>query len=638
MAKSSNNILALGVGLNLDPLNQDIANAAKTAKEGMATLGQSVADGGAKASGATEKLGDKVQTMRQQLRQATQDTQAMAEKFGVMSTQAIASAARAGDLKDKIGDINTVITAFSADSKFTVVAGAMQSAAGAATIVTGAMGLLGTESKATQEMLLKVQSALALTQGLAQIKEMGASFTALNAVIVGQVIPGIAAMSSGLLLATGGAILIIGAIAYAVNEYRINLQKNEEQLALNAQRERDYAEAIRNSKQELIQKTIALRDELTALKEGVTIDEVQIRNKEEQVIAFNALIKQYKEHNDKIRAENVLKFERLRTENALIALVGGQKKTESDLGIIQEKNTRGLETKVQLLKDEIEQGRIQLGLSKEIKTIQDKPKNDKAAADAKLAQIQYLIDLNKFETQQIADANKLADEKAKLAPKLARLQTPMLPGLGASGYKFGAEKQLDLPLTFSINNIKLAADLDGAGKLAIQKLEYINSQIKAIVVPAMISALSGLGEGIAGALSGDNDPFEAFGIGLIKSLGAMAVQLGTQLLLIGLGLQVIPGLQFNAGLYMAGGAALIVAGSAMSGLAGRKSQPSKTTTPSPVGGGGGNNSSMGNFSNYNNGLSAGDNGIRVTGRISGRDIIISNNQTLRGQGRSTNIG
>jgi hypothetical protein len=47
---------------------------------------------------------------------------------------------------------------------------------------------------------------------------------------------------------------------------------------------------------------------------------------------------------------------------------------------------------------------------------------------------------------------------------------------------------------------------------------------------------------------------------------------------------------------------------------------------------------MGNFSNYNNGLSAGDNGIRVTGRISGRDIIISNNQTLRGQGRSTNIG
>jgi hypothetical protein len=36
MAKSSNNILALGVGLNLDPLNQDIANAAKTAKEGMA--------------------------------------------------------------------------------------------------------------------------------------------------------------------------------------------------------------------------------------------------------------------------------------------------------------------------------------------------------------------------------------------------------------------------------------------------------------------------------------------------------------------------------------------------------------------------------------------------------------------------
>jgi len=594
----------------------------------MATLGQSVVDGGAKASGATEKLGDKVQTMRQQLRLATQDTQAMAEKFGVMSKQAIASASRAGELKDKIGDINTVITAFSADSKFTVVAGAMQSAAGAATIVTGAMGLLGTESKATQEMLLKVQSALALTQGLASIKEMGASFTALRAVIVGQVIPSIAAMGIELIIATGGAVLVLAAIAYAVNDYSVNLQRNEQQLALNAQRERDYADSIRTSKEQLIAKTRELRNELLALQQGVTVDELTLKQKEGQVKAFNALIEKNKKFNESIREENELKRKQLVIQNmASLRYI-----SEAEYGIVQEKNNRGLETKVQLLKDEIEQGRIQLGLTKEIKTLEDKPKNDKAAADAKLAQIQYLIDLNKFETQQIADANKLADEKAKLAPKLARLQKPMLPGLGASGYDFGKSKKVDLTLGFSIDQIKIAADLNDAGKLVTNKLKFINEQVKAIAGPGIVNALSGLGEGIAGALSGENDPFEATGIALIKSLGAMAVQLGSQLLLIGLGLQIVPGLQYNAALYIAGGAALIVAGSAMGGLAGRKSPPN----PNPKGEKGGNNSALTPKSNYIGGQNSGQ--LVIQGYVRGNDINFVNGKSGSKNNRNLRFG
>jgi hypothetical protein len=288
MAKNSSNILALGVGLNLDPLNQDIANAAKTTKEGMAVVGQSVVDGGNKASGATENLGNKVQTMRQQLRQATQDTQAMAEKFGIMSTQAIASATRAGELKDKIGDINTVITAFSADSKFTVVAGALQSAAGAASIVTGAMGLLGTESKATQEMLLKVQSALALTQGLASIKEMGASFTALRAVIVGQVIPSIAAMGTATIVATGGVVLVLGAIITSVMLYTDSLDKEANALKLVSDEQERNKKVIADTNTVLIE-TQNLRTR--ALKDGL---EKELRlNKDKLVTELNDNQKAY---------------------------------------------------------------------------------------------------------------------------------------------------------------------------------------------------------------------------------------------------------------------------------------------------------------------------------------------------------
>lgn len=598
MAKSSNNILALGVGLNLDPLNQDIANAAKTAKEGMAVLGQSVVDGGAKASAATEKLGDKVQTMRQQLRLATQDAQAMAEKYGIMSTQAIASASRAGELKDKIGDINTVITAFSADSKFTVVAGALQSAAGAASIVTGAMGLLGTESKATQEMLLKVQSALALTQGLAQIKEMGASFTALRAVIVGQVIPSILAMNTATMLGIGGLIVAIGAITVAVYKYN---QALDEEAKLNERVNNAQIANIANKK-----KLYNIIDETAILQ-----NEAQGKTLASELFANETSYKQAKIALDK-KNEDVVGY-----------------------GANRGKILYQLQLQENALEDKFKKQAEEIRAAYAKKESDNLSKASKEKLALKDAEAKYLIDLNTFQTQQIADANKLADEKAKLAPKLARLQTPMLPGLGASGYDFGKSKKVDLTLGFSIDQIKIAADMDIAAKTVTEKLKYINGQIKAIAVPGIINALSGLGEGIAGALSGDNDPFEAFGIGLIKSLGAMAVQLGTQLLLIGAGLQIVPGLQYNASLYMLGGAALIVAGSAVSGLAGRKSQ--STPTPSGGGGGGGgNNSNLAPNSNYIGGQNSGQ--LVIQGYVRGNDINFVNGKSGSKNNRNLRFG
>ena len=595
MAKSSSNILALGVGLNLDPLNQDIANAAKTAKEGMAVLGQSVVDGGAKASGATEKLGDKVQTMRQQLRLATQDAQAMAEKYGIMSTQAIASASRAGELKDKIGDINTVITAFSADSKFTVVAGALQSAAGAASIVTGAMGLLGTESKATQEMLLKVQSALALTQGLAQIKEMGASFTALRAVIVGQVIPSIAAMGVTMNIALG----VIGLLAVGVAAMVIYYN--------------NVSDATEKWKNELEKTTRlqALQLELFKIWQSISS-----RGLSERAAALQQEQAIYEENKTKLIAQ-------------LTVVLAEEKKNGGQRIFAHNIVNSAIEDNLRIHNEKIKS--INADFDKKEFDNLSKASKDKLAL--KDAEAKYLIDLNTFQTQQIADANKLAEQKAVLAPKLARLQKPMLPGLGASGYDFGKSKQLDLTLGFSIDQIKIAADMDKAAKLVTTKLKFINEQVKAIAGPGIVSALSGLGEGIAGALSGDNDPFEAFGIGLIKSLGAMAVQLGTQLLLIGAGLQIVPGLQYNAALYIAGGAALIVAGSAVSGLAGRKSQPNPNVNPS---GGGGNISNPNLNSNYIGGNNSGK--LVIEGYVRGNDINFVNGKSGSKNNRNLRFG
>ena len=577
MAKNSSNILALGVGLNLDPLNQDIANAAKTAKEGMAVLGQSVIDGGAKASGATEKLGDKVQTMRQQLRLATQDAQAMAEKYGIMSTQAIASASKAGELKDKIGDINTVITAFSADSKFTVVAGAMQSAAGAASIVTGAMGLLGTESKATQEMLLKVQSALALTQGLAQIKEMGASFTALRAVIVGQVIPSIAAMGTATIVATGGAVLIIGALVAAVTMYNDQLDREAAALKLVNDEQKRNNDAIASSQQIIIE-TQNLRTR--SLKDG--------------------LEKELRQNKDKLAIE-IYDNELAYSKGAISATTFGQRKVYIQDFYAQE------EDKIR------------------------KAAHDKKVEDDKKAAALELQNLKVQLGQVVEIQNQFQGGGQMTLPGLKAPAAPTTPVLSNKNSPANLIRKEAIDTRNAMLESKVL--LEDTQASMWESLKQITAQGIANTFGSVGQAI---GDSLAASLSGEEaDMMDAIGVAIVKSLGAMAVQVGSMLIAMSVPMM-LAGLPQGFA-YALAGTGLIAIGSTVSGLAGRKSQPATNPSPSLVGGGG-NNSSMGNFSNFNTGLSAGDNGIRVTGRISGRDIIISNNQTLRGQGRSTNIG
>lgn len=593
MAKSSNNILALGVGLNLDPLNQDIANAAKTAKEGMAVLGQSVVDGGQKASGATEKLGDKVQTMRQQLRLATQDAQAMAEKYGIMSTQAIASASKAGELKDKIGDINTVITAFSADSKFTVVAGAMQSAAGAASIVTGAMGLLGTESKATQEMLLKVQSALALTQGLAQIKEMGASFTALRAVIVGQVIPSILAMNTATMVGIGGLIVAIGAITVAVYKYNESL---DEERKLN---ERVDAAQIANiaSKKKLyniIDETVRLQNE--ALGKTLT-SELKAND-----IAYQDAKKAFDKKN----------------------------KDAAGYGADRGKILYQLQLQENALEDKFKRQAEEIRASYAKKELDATTLKNKQLTSEQEAQAKAALAIANKHYKDLADLNKrLSTQDLRNAFKGPKDITGEKDANGLNAPRF-------IPITYKI---KTQIDTQETEFAIAQATENIKAQIenlipsvKNAIVGVVSSSLAGIGEGIAGALSGDDDPFEAFGIMLIKSLGQMAVQLGTQMLAIGAAMLFVPTLQASAAGYLLGGAALVVAGSAVSGLAGRKSKGS--TPPAPNNNTPSSNPSLN--SNYIGGNNSGK--LVIEGYVRGNDINFVNGKSGSKNNRNLRFG
>lgn len=127
--------------------------------------------------------GEAVGSLRKQLKEAQADVTTLSDKFGATSEQAIAAAKRAADLRDRIGDAKALTDAFNPDRKFQAFASALQGVVGGFTAVQGALGLVGVESEDVQKTLLKVQSAMALSQGINSVLEARDSFKNLGAVI-----------------------------------------------------------------------------------------------------------------------------------------------------------------------------------------------------------------------------------------------------------------------------------------------------------------------------------------------------------------------------------------------------------------------------------------------------------------------
>lgn len=124
-----------------------------------------------------------VGSLKAQLRQAQNEVNELSRKFGATSEQAVNAAKRAAELKDAIGDAKTLTDAFNPDAKFKALTNTLGGVAGGFSAVQGAVGLLGNESKNVEKAILKVQSAMAISQGVQAIGESVDSFKQLGAVI-----------------------------------------------------------------------------------------------------------------------------------------------------------------------------------------------------------------------------------------------------------------------------------------------------------------------------------------------------------------------------------------------------------------------------------------------------------------------
>jgi hypothetical protein len=158
-------------------------------------------------------------SLKAQLREATAEVTKLSEQFGASSKEAVNAAKRAAELKDQIGDAKSLIDAFNPDAKFKALTASLSGVAGGFSALQGATALFGKENEDLQKTLLKVNSAMALSQGLQAVGESIDSFKQLGTVIKTQVVSAFSTLR-GALIATG-----IGALAIAIGLVAANFDK-----------------------------------------------------------------------------------------------------------------------------------------------------------------------------------------------------------------------------------------------------------------------------------------------------------------------------------------------------------------------------------------------------------------------------
>lgn len=158
-------------------------------------------------------------SLRGQLREAMMELVKLQNSAGASSQEIANAAKRAAELKDRIGDAKATIEAFDPDAKFKAFGQSIQGVAGAFAATQGALALVGVESAEVEKQLLKVQGALALSEGLNTVLASIDGFKNLGLVIKTNVLSAFASMKAAAISAfttMRGALIATGVGAFAV--------------------------------------------------------------------------------------------------------------------------------------------------------------------------------------------------------------------------------------------------------------------------------------------------------------------------------------------------------------------------------------------------------------------------------------
>lgn len=150
-----------------------------------------------------------VKSIKAQLKDANLELIRAQENFGDYSDEALKAAQNVAKLKDQITEARETADLFDPGKKFQAFSGVLQTTAAGYAGLQGAIGLFGTESAELEKQLLKVQSALALSEGLSAVKDGAKDFQRLSAIIKGNVANSFKTLR-GAIISTGIGALVVG--------------------------------------------------------------------------------------------------------------------------------------------------------------------------------------------------------------------------------------------------------------------------------------------------------------------------------------------------------------------------------------------------------------------------------------------
>ena len=126
---------------------------------------------------------DNVKSLKAQYKEAVVELQRVSAAYGETSTEAIQAAKAAAELKDQIGFTNDLVDSFNPDAKFNALTKSFGGVLDGFQAVEGGLGLIGIEGEAVQEAMVRVQSAMAFSQGIQGVLEARDSFKQFGTVI-----------------------------------------------------------------------------------------------------------------------------------------------------------------------------------------------------------------------------------------------------------------------------------------------------------------------------------------------------------------------------------------------------------------------------------------------------------------------
>lgn len=125
-----------------------------------------------KLGSAAKDAGDGFVSLRTQVKQAKEEAQKAADKYGEFSKEANNARQKAGLLADQMGDLNRQVSLLNPEAKAKAFSNLGGAVVGAFSVATGALQAFGVKNKEVEELAMKLQGALNIAQGIASFGAM----------------------------------------------------------------------------------------------------------------------------------------------------------------------------------------------------------------------------------------------------------------------------------------------------------------------------------------------------------------------------------------------------------------------------------------------------------------------------------